>query len=552
MKKPNAKKKTSRLLLPLLGFVLVGMATGCSASSDIVGIHMTDPETHSIYYGNFSYEGISVTVDFRDGSFKEIPLEEEMISEIERLKFFKMGPQEVEVVFRHRYKTIMPIEVILNEFKDSYALVGYECTYDGNPHTVKLNQELPEGATIAYPYGNTFINAGSYEVTGVISKNGYASKTLKTTLTIHQAEHDTKDLLFEDATVVYNGEMQSILVQNVPEGVEVTYNAFDLASGFPVYKVVNAGTYRIEATFKDTSPNYAQIEKKEAILTIQKANYDISGVKFDNATRQYDGKDYYPAISGQSFLPTGLKPRYSIYDSEGQQVSYYDATGVFVPNDAKVGTYTMKVEFEGIDEVNYLPIEPLTATLKVSKRVIEIKDYVAFLSKTVDFDPALTVHSLAISGTSKGSLPEDKVSVRYENNDQIYAGEYEVKAIFEAKDPNETVDLPELTAYLIINRIRQSVKVKNETTGKYTEDFTKDNISVKEGLASVGGYDTSVFKVASIIFFKLIAAGGDVIDPKDFVVGTDYKYVVAFEYLDPDIQASVILSEESDIYTYEG
>ena len=552
MKKPNAKKKTSRLLLPLLGFVLVGMATGCSASSDIVGIHMTDPETHSIYYGNFSYEGISVTVDFRDGSFKEIPLEEEMISEIERLKFFKMGPQEVEVVFRHRYKTIMPIEVILNEFKDSYALVGYECTYDGNPHTVKLNQELPEGATIAYPYGNTFINAGSYEVTGVISKNGYASKTLKTTLTIHQAEHDTKDLLFEDATVVYNGEMQSILAQNVPEGVEVTYNAFDLASGFPVYKVVNAGTYRIEATFKDTSPNYAQIEKKEAILTIQKANYDISGVKFDNATRQYDGKDYYPAISGQSSLPTGLKPRYSIYDSEGQQVSYYDTTGVFVPNDAKVGTYTMKVEFEGIDEVNYLPIEPLTATLKVSKRVIEIKDYVAFLSKTVDFDPALTVHSLAISGTSKGSLPEDKVSVRYENNDQIYAGEYEVKAIFEAKDPNETVDLPELTAYLIINRIRQSVKVKNETTGKYTEDFTKDNISVKGGLASVEGYDTSVFKVASITFFKLIAAGGDVIDPKDFVVGTDYKYVVVFEYLDPDIQASVILSEESDIYTYEG
>ena len=552
MKKPNAKKKTSRLLLPLLGFVLVGVASGCSASSDIVGIHMTDPETHSIYYGNFSYEGISVTVDFRDGSFKEIPLEEEMISEIERLKFFKMGPQEVEVVFRQRYKTIMPIEVILNEFKDSYALVGYECTYDGNPHTVTLNQELPEGATIAYPYGNTFVNAGSYEVTGVISKNGYASKTLKTTLTIHQAEHDTKDLLFEDATVVYNGEMQSILVQNVPEGVEVTYNAFDLASGFPVYKVVNAGTYRIEATFKDTSPNYAQIEKKEAILTIQKAHYDISGVKFDNATRQYDGKDYYPAISGQSSLPTGLKPRYSIYDSEGQQVSYYDTTGVFVPNDSKVGTYTMKVEFEGIDEVNYLPIEPLTATLKVSQRVIEIKDYVAFLSKTVDFDPALTVHSLAISGTSKGSLPEDKVSVRYENNDQIYAGEYEVKAIFEAKDPNETVDLPELTAYLIINRIRQTVKVKNETTGKYTEDFTKDNISVKEGLVSVEGYDTSVFKVASISFFELIAAGGEAIDPADFVVGTDYKYVVVFEYLDPDIQASVILSQESDIYTYEG
>ena len=183
---------------------------------------MASEEVIDVPYGNFSYEGINIVVDFKNGSNKAIPLEEEMISPVERTKFFKMGNQNVEVMFRNKYKTEMPINVILNKFKDTYALNGYECTYDGLPHIVTLNHELPEGASIVYPYGNVFTNAGTYEVVGVMSKKGYESKTLTTTLIIHKADRDADGIVFEDATLVYNGEMRTIIATNVPEGVEVT------------------------------------------------------------------------------------------------------------------------------------------------------------------------------------------------------------------------------------------------------------------------------------------------------------------------------------------
>lgn len=104
---------------------------------------MSNPNEIVVPYGSFSYENVNVTVNYKDGSTKEIPLEESMISEVERLKFFKMGKHDVEVNLRKRYTTKMPINVVLNKFKDSYALEGYECVYDGLPHTVQLNQELP-------------------------------------------------------------------------------------------------------------------------------------------------------------------------------------------------------------------------------------------------------------------------------------------------------------------------------------------------------------------------------------------------------------------------
>ena len=40
-----------------------------------------------------------------------------------------------------------------------------------------MNEELPEGAKIEYPYGNTFTAAVVYEVVGVITKSGYESKS---------------------------------------------------------------------------------------------------------------------------------------------------------------------------------------------------------------------------------------------------------------------------------------------------------------------------------------------------------------------------------------
>ena len=519
------------MLLSLLSLSFASFAASCTASGEIVGIHMSSEETVTVPYGEFTYDDINVTIDYRDGNTREIPLVEDMISDIEKLKFFKVGNQDVEVTYRSRYSTTMPIDVTLKEFKDSYALVGDELIYDGEPHMVTLNQELPEGATITYPYGNVFTNAGVYEVVGVMSKNGYASKTLTTTLTIHPATRPVEGILFEDTTLVYNGEMRNIEIQHVPEGVEVTYDAYDYATNVKVNKVVNAGTYKVVAHFNDVNPNYAKIEDMSATLTILKADYDISKIGFEDVVKEYDGKNYDAAITNERSLPTGVKVSYS----------YLDADGNTVQTTAAVGTYTMVASFSGGDIKNYNEIQPLKATLRVEPQVIKVKDKVIFDGKTVNFDESVT-HSLAVTG----DLPAG-VEVTYENNDQTLAGEYEVIAHFKATDSNKVCDISELRAYLVINRIRRSVTVLDETTGEYTAEFSAANLHFNGNVASVDGIDTDVFEVISITFY-------DALTNEEVAVETieddiTYKYLVRFAYKDPDLASSVILSDESDTFS---
>ena len=492
---------------------------------------MTNPETIDVPYGNFSYEGINVTVDFADGSTKDIPLKEDMISVVERLKFFKMGKQDVEVNYRSKYFTTMPINVVFNKFKETYALIGYECVYDGLPHYVTLNQELPEGATITYPYGNMFINAGTYEIVGVMSKDGYETKTLTTTLTIHQAERDADGIVFEDTTLVYNGEMRTIEATNVPEGVEVTYSTYDYNYNVPINKVVNAGKYRIVAHFEDVSTNYKKIPDKEAILTIEKANYDLSNVSLEDVTKEYDGLEYSAKIKNEDALPMGITPVYTYLKEDGTPAT----------SNAPAGKYIIVCSFAGADTINYNDIENLTANLTVSKRVIKIKDLISFESLVTNFDEKF--HSIEITP----ALPNG-VEVTYENNNHKYAGEYEVKAKFKAVNENETVDVEELTAFIIINKVRRAVYVYNDATEEYDKEFSANNISIEDNKIVVSGYDKTVFRVSSANFYKM--SDGSVIDPSELVNNTTYQYVIIFEYLDENMNDSVILAQESDNFTY--
>ena len=521
-----------KAFLIAFSIALIAPASSCAEAMNITGITMSDPETIDVYYGNFSYEGITIDVNYRDGSSKQVPLEESMISEVERLKFFKIGEQAIEVVYRNRYKTTMNVEVLLNEFKDSYALVGYECVYDGEPHAVTLNQELPEGASISYPYGNIFINAGTYNVVGVMSKNGYASKTLEATLVIHQAEREADGIVFEDQTVVYNGEMRSIEATNIPEGVEVEYKTYDYDSGILISKVVNAGKYKVVAHFTDTSPNYAQIPDKTAILTIEKAHYDLSGIEFKDVTKVYDGLPYAASITNPQRLPNGVKVDYSYLDENGNPVE----------NNANAGVYTMIAKFSGGALDNYYPIEDMKATLTVTHRIINIANVVTFDSKTVNFDEN-TIHSLAVH-----NLPTS-VEVTYENNGQKYAGNYEIIAHFRAKDSNEAVDIDQMTAYLVINRVRRSVLSYNDVTEAYDLPFSSSNIKIQGGQASVVNIDLTTFKVVSIAFYSLL--DDTQVAASALVNGTTYKFVATFEYLVPEMNDSVILSQESDNFTYE-
>ena len=547
---------------------------GCTSGNEVIGIKMADTETISVYYGNFSYSGIKVDVQLRNGTTRTIDLTDDMISDVERLKFFKMGEQSIEINYREKFTTTMPVNVILNQFPDSYRLVGYECVYDGNPHMVTLNQELPEGATITYPTGNIFTNAGEYKITGVMSKKGYESKTLEATLTIEAAEHDTSGIIFSDVTIIYDGESHTIEAQNIPEGIKAEYRYIDLDHDYEVPKINNAGKYKIVASFIDSSTNYKKIPDKEAILTIERARYDVRDVEFHDHTKTFDGQSYLAqnSISGLDTLPGNLR--------ESVSYKYYDKDGVEVHETKNVGTYTMVAHFGGIDELNYFPIEDMEATLTVAPEVVSIKDLVAFNGINVEFDPNET-RSLKITDpkhpTEDAKLPAG-IKVEYINNEQVYAGEHEVKAIFTSEDPNKVPDVTELVAYIVIDRVRDSVKFLDEETGEYTLPFNfTNNVKINGEEASVFGFNPAVFRVkpreikiteidprtskevekaitVNIAFFD---SDNNYVAPKDLQVYTEenpiaYTYLVGFEYIDENMNNSVLLSEEFDGFKYDG
>ena len=75
------------------------------------------------------------------------------------------------------------------------------------------------------------------------------------------------------------------------------------------------------------------------------------------------------------------------------------------------------------------------------------------------------------------SLPTG-VEVTYENNKHTIAGEYKAIAHFTLSNPNQVLDITELEAYLIINRITENFKVKDSDTGEI-RDFESSDIKVE-------------------------------------------------------------------------
>ncbi len=503
--------------------------SACKNISAIQSIEIKGDEEIVVPMGEFSYEDKTVIINYANGTTEEIALSEDMIPEIERLKFFKYGDQEVKVVYDNRYATTMKIKVVRKTFEDIYQLNGYACTYDGQVHKVELNKELPEGATADYVYGNAFTNVGEYDVVCVLTKEGVESKTLRTKLIIEPAQRDESQIVFEDTTISYTGEPIAIKATNVPEGVDVSYVIYN--GDIKINSAINVGTYKFVARFTDSNENYKKIEDKEAYLTISKASYNMSTVTLEDIEKTYDGQVYTPSFTQGSILPEGVSASFKCLDEDGNVVS----------SNVNAGVYTIVATFTG-NTTNYLPIDPMEATLLVSKRVIPIENVVTFESSTVYFDR--NVHAVEVQGTPSN------VSVEYENNNQKYVGEYEVIAHFSATDDNYTVDIENLSAYLIINKIKEHVIIWD---GDEAKEVTPDRLNfiyeneVRVGL-EIQGLDTEVYVIN---YFAIYRQDSSIVAANEaFVDGTTYSYEIEFKFVDENENNSVILSTATGLYKY--
>lgn len=243
--------------------------------------------------------------------------------------------------------------------------------YDGNEKSITASN-VPDGANVAYA-NNSATDAGVYNATAKITKDGYNDLTLKATLTIAEAE--MTGVTFDNAEYVYDGTKKTLTVSGVPDGAAVNYT---------LNEATDAGVYNATATV--TKKNYKTLNLK-AVLAIEKA--DIVGVTFDNATVEYDATPHSIDIVGDIPAEASVKTTYN---------------GVETDAVTEVGEYTVVLTVSG---KNYNTLTK-TAILKIT--ATEERLFSAVYSGGVYFQNNLDDNKLYLykSGLSKinNDVPE--------------------------------------------------------------------------------------------------------------------------------------------------
>ncbi len=163
--------------------------------------------------------------------------------------------------------------------------------YDGEEKKIEISGALPNGATVTYQ-NHKGTNAGVYQSTATLTKEGYESLTLEARLTIRPATFS--GISFSDGTYVQTGSERELLIAYegvLPEGTVVTYQN---------NKATEAGTYSAVAMLQN--PNYETMTL-HATLTIRK----VSAVALDIVNTLVTRPDPW------SFFPEALLPENMAY-----------------------------------------------------------------------------------------------------------------------------------------------------------------------------------------------------------------------------------------------
>jgi len=182
--------------------------------------------------------------------------------------------------------------VILPFGGQSFTGITFEnktVAYDGLAHKIEITGNLPEGTSVVYSsttagITNEATEAGTYDVTVTISKEGYQPLTLQAVLTITENETQTFDnITFEDESIEYDSFEHEILVEGVlPEGTTVLYTSnVDGISN----KASEVGIYNITVTLSKSGYETLELQAKLEIKAVDKERYifvDGENIYFNN------------------------------------------------------------------------------------------------------------------------------------------------------------------------------------------------------------------------------------------------------------------------------
>lgn len=326
----------------------------------------------------------------------------------------------------------------IKEFTD-VSFVSLTVTYDGNPHILAEVSGAPTGTTITYTGREQHVDAGVYNASATLTKEGYNIKTLNATLTINKATFDKAT--FNPVTVTYDGNPHSVTVSNVPASAKITYSSN--VAGIK-NTATDAGVYNVSAVIEDK--NFITKELNTT-LTINKAKFD--NVTFTDETITYDGQEHSLVIKGD--IPSTATVTYS-------------STTPGVTNSAtNVGEYIVKVV---LTDKNYETKE-MSAKLTILKANF---NNVEFKSETFEYDGK--PHSISVTGNIPSTATVNYTSdVEGVTNEATEIGVYNITATISA--PNFETKV--LTAKLTIQTEDDERYLKWAGNNLYFQNALHDN-----------------------------------------------------------------------------
>ena len=244
------KKLRLFMLLALISVLTLLVFVGCKKEERVASVSFKDHDPTTaieIAAGGFDYNEYTVVVVYESGNTEEIALTEEMISETDLFKLYQIGEHDITVNYGKSQYTFK-VSVKRNTFGALTFPENNVFTYDGEAHTVEVDGDIPANAVVTYIGGNSFVNAGTYDVTAVVSCEGYVTQKLSTTVQINRAKYDMSGVKFESKEVVYDGNSHSVAISGkLPEGVyspNYTINGKNLS--IIRCKIISKGRYIYE------------------------------------------------------------------------------------------------------------------------------------------------------------------------------------------------------------------------------------------------------------------------------------------------------------------
>lgn len=444
-------------VLTLIILLALVVFSGCDKKDKVSSVSLKDHDAQSaieMKMGEFDYEAYTVIVTYESGKTQELALTEQMIKEEDLFKFYQVGEHDITLLYGKKSYSFK-VSVKRSTFGKLSLPENAVFVYDGKPHSVEVEGDMPANAVVNYVGGNSFTNAGTYKVTAVVSCEGYVTAKLATVVKIERAKFDMSDVRFESGEFVYDGKVHSLSISGtLPEGVlapKYYINEMETSGA------TNAGEYTVTAKFDNSNPNYETIPDMQATLTIAKAKYLINGVDLvfkredgkviDGKIKTYDGSVVTFDLNDYGKISNNVSFAFSVFNEEGGNISSSNKD----TNILEAGVYTVRVDFTLADSKNYEPIEPIVRQFEIKKAKYDMTN-VHFDNDVVVKDGA--EHSLFVTLPIDHDIKAEDITYEYYLDGELLAdgegnplqsvleaGEYKIKAIFTVKDANfEAID----------------------------------------------------------------------------------------------------------------